>query len=229
LTRRQLGLSAFAATVSHAAQSRDGQKPVTVIDQNPIRRRGTGLRAFDRSLACPRRNRNPCSRGSGLLQNAYVLAASGDRSSPPIPHHINDLTRHSLCWRWSKMLHIMLRRCSRRSRRASSNSKSGTGAEAVRIPRRRPKCRALDERCRGAVRVHTLTGFRFVNPDQALSFSGQTFRNQQAVNDSLALAAGGPVKPSERLWQPYRQSRKPAPSGGILEHFAPCRAMSMMS
>jgi hypothetical protein len=52
LTRRQLGLSAFAAAISHAAQSRDGQKPVTMIDQNPIRRRGTGLRAFDRSLAC---------------------------------------------------------------------------------------------------------------------------------------------------------------------------------
>jgi hypothetical protein len=53
LTRRQLGLDAFAAAVSHAAQSRDGQKPVTMIDQNPIRRRGTGVRAFDRSLACP--------------------------------------------------------------------------------------------------------------------------------------------------------------------------------
>ena len=51
LTRRQLGLSPFAAAVSHAAQSRDGQEPATMIDQNPIRRRGTGLRAFDRSLS----------------------------------------------------------------------------------------------------------------------------------------------------------------------------------
>ena len=53
LTRRQLALSAFAAAASRAAQSDHGTKPATTVDQNPIRRRGTGLRAFDPSLACP--------------------------------------------------------------------------------------------------------------------------------------------------------------------------------
>jgi hypothetical protein len=53
LTRRQLALSAFAAAASRAAQSDHGAKPATTVDQNPIRRRGTGLRAFDPSLACP--------------------------------------------------------------------------------------------------------------------------------------------------------------------------------
>jgi hypothetical protein len=53
LTRRQLGLGALGAAASHAAQSGRGSTPVTTVDQNPIRRRGTGLRAFDPSLACP--------------------------------------------------------------------------------------------------------------------------------------------------------------------------------
>jgi hypothetical protein len=39
-----------------------------------------------------------------VLQNAYVLAAYGNGLIPPMPHHRQDLTRNSLCSRWSKML-----------------------------------------------------------------------------------------------------------------------------
>jgi hypothetical protein len=74
LTRRQLGHSTFAAAISHAAQSRDGQKPVTMIDQNPIRRRGTGLRAFDRSLACPGFTLFAPMNGNGTV---YVIDLKG--------------------------------------------------------------------------------------------------------------------------------------------------------
>ncbi len=74
MTRRQLGLSAFAAAVSHAAQSGSGPKPVTTIDQNPIRRRGTGLRALDRSLACPGLTLFAPMSGSG---NVYLIDLEG--------------------------------------------------------------------------------------------------------------------------------------------------------
>ena len=40
-----------------------------------------------------------------MLQNAQVLAASGNGCIPPIPNHKQDLTRYSLCSRWNKMLH----------------------------------------------------------------------------------------------------------------------------
>jgi hypothetical protein len=55
MTRREFGVSvsAFGVAVSHAAQSGDGSKPGTVVDQNPIRRRGTGLRALDRARTSP--------------------------------------------------------------------------------------------------------------------------------------------------------------------------------
>ena len=53
LTRRQLGFGGFAAAVSQATQSGNGSQPGSTVDQNPIRRRGVGLRALDRSLACP--------------------------------------------------------------------------------------------------------------------------------------------------------------------------------
>lgn len=49
LTRRQFGLSAFATAAARAAQSDDSSTPASAVDQNPIRRRGTGLRAMDRS------------------------------------------------------------------------------------------------------------------------------------------------------------------------------------
>src|SRR5207248_2880597 len=51
MTRREFGLSAGA--ISMAAQTCTGAKPRTAIDQNPIRRRGTGLRAFDPARTSP--------------------------------------------------------------------------------------------------------------------------------------------------------------------------------
>jgi outer membrane protein assembly factor BamB len=53
MTRRELGLGACGAAVSHAAQSDNGSRPRTIIDQNPIRRRGVGLRALDEARASP--------------------------------------------------------------------------------------------------------------------------------------------------------------------------------
>ena len=53
MTRRQLAVSAFAASIARAAQSGNGSIPRSTVDQNPIRRRGIGLRASDRSLASP--------------------------------------------------------------------------------------------------------------------------------------------------------------------------------
>jgi hypothetical protein len=83
----------------------------------------------------PRSCRTPA-----MLQNAHVLAGSGNGSIPPIPSHKQDLTRHSLRSQWSKMLHnapaLLLPVAKARN------------PEAVRIPRRRPKSRAPEERCR---------------------------------------------------------------------------------
>jgi hypothetical protein len=42
---------------------------------------------------------------AAVLQNAQVLAASGNGCIPPNPNQQQDLTRHSLCSRWNKMLH----------------------------------------------------------------------------------------------------------------------------
>ena len=52
MTRRELAFGAFGAAVAQAAQSGTGPNPVTTVDQNPIRRRGTGLRALDSARAC---------------------------------------------------------------------------------------------------------------------------------------------------------------------------------
>jgi len=51
MTRREFGASVGALTV--AAQSAPRLKAGTVVDQNPIRRRGTGLRALDARQAWP--------------------------------------------------------------------------------------------------------------------------------------------------------------------------------
>jgi hypothetical protein len=53
LSRRQLGLSAFAAAVPQAPQPGNALPAGAVIDQNPIRRRGVGLRCLDRSRTSP--------------------------------------------------------------------------------------------------------------------------------------------------------------------------------
>src|SRR5438046_2840221 len=79
VTRRQLGLGAFAAAASHAAQSGRGSKLATTVDQNPIRRRGTGLRAFDRSLACP--GLTLFAPMNGRICSGYVLEMSKDGRS----------------------------------------------------------------------------------------------------------------------------------------------------
>jgi hypothetical protein len=50
-------------------------------------------------------NRRSPALSPAMLQNAYVLAASGNGSIPPIPRHKQDLTRQAHCSRWSKMLH----------------------------------------------------------------------------------------------------------------------------
>jgi hypothetical protein len=89
-----------------------------------------------------------------VLQNAYVLAAYGNGSIPPMTHHKQDLTRHALCSRWSKMLH-------------NAPELSGAGREGRR-PTRNPEqvlkwCESQDDTRKtgprkigasGAVRVH---------------------------------------------------------------------------
>ena len=59
---------------------------------------------------------------------------------------------------------------------------------------------------------------------KSIGFSSPTFRNQQGTSDSPCPRSRAPLKPSGPLWQPYRQSRNRS-----WEHFAPRRAMRMMS
>jgi len=53
LTRRQLGLSTFAVVDSQTPQPGNASPAGTIIDQNPIRRRGVRLRGLDRSRTSP--------------------------------------------------------------------------------------------------------------------------------------------------------------------------------
>jgi hypothetical protein len=138
---------------------------------------------------------------AGEVRSSVVILPSVEKDCMPL--HKQDLTRHAVCSWWSKML----QKC---SGAAPWRSQRATGAGAVRIPRRRPKSRALEEGCQWSRSSSSRNRFPLRQSGiKPLVSVAQHF----VISRGLATACPrgcGSVKPSEHFRAALNpQSRKP--------------------